>query len=178
MSSDRIEYNRMVEHALRRVVHDALKLVEQEGLPGRHHFYLTFKSTSPGVRMSDALHARYPNEMTIVLQHEFWALEVDDYGFAVTLSFNSTPERISVPFEAITVFADPSAEFGLQFQGGAADEDATPDEAPGEAPAPAEPAPTKERPATVTALPRPDDSKGDTPDAAAEVVSLDKFRKK
>lgn len=177
MPPSRIEYNRMVEHALRRVVHDALKVVEQEGLPGRHHFYLTFKTASPGVRMSDALRARYPSEMTIVLQHEFWALEVDDYGFAVTLSFNATPERISVPFEAITVFADPSAEFGLQFQTGAPGEE--PEHAPAKdegAQAPASPEP--DRPATVAALPTPDKGAGDEPDGAAEVVSIDKFRKK
>ena len=177
MPSSRIEYNRMVEHALRRVVHDALKLVEQEGLPGRHHFYLTFKSTSPGVRMSDTLLARYPNEMTIVLQHEFWGLEVDDYGFAVTLSFSNKPERISVPFEAITVFADPSAEFGLQFQTAGAGEE------PGEAPARAKPAPQavqpeEDRAATVTALPKPEKAASDEPDGAAEVVPIDRFRKK
>lgn len=176
MPSDSIEYNRMVEHALRRVVHDALKLVEQAGLPGRHHFYVTFKSHSPGVRMSEVLRARYPSEMTIVLQHEFWALEVDDYGFAVTLKFNNTPERISVPFEAITVFADPSAEFGLQFQSGG--EEVASGPAGSEEHEADEPPAADQRPASVTALPRPDEPASEAADAPAEVVSLDKFRKK
>lgn len=172
MPSNSIEYNRMVERALRGVVRDALRLVEQDGLPDQHHFYITFKTDAPGVRLSDALHARYPNEMTIVLQHEFWALEVGDDGFAVTLSFNNTGERLVVPFEAVTVFADPSAEFGLQFQNATGDEEA---DAP-EAPAEADPA-GEERSASVTALPKPEKDDAGQPDSA-EVVPLDRFRKK
>jgi hypothetical protein len=177
MPINSIEYNRMVEGALRRVVHDALKIVEQQGLPGHHHHYITFRTNRPGVEVSDALYARYPDEMTIVLQHEFWALEVDDEGFAVTLSFNNTPERVRVPFEAITVFADPGAEFGLQFQGDAAGEAAEGDGPVENASAPS-PAPDEERPATVTALPKPGKNEAGGSEGAAEVVPLDQFRKR
>ena len=170
MASKQIDYSRLVEAALRRVVHDALRLVEQEGLPGGHHLYITFASGAPGVRLSDALAARYPNEMTIVLQHEFWGLEVTDAGFAVTLSFNSTPERIDEPFDAITVFADPSVEFGLQFQPRGMAPDAG---AGAEAAAPAGP----ERAAEVTALPQPEPAPKPV-DGGADVVPLDQFRRK
>ncbi len=115
MLNQRIDYASLVEQALLRVVHDVLDMVAQHGLPGRHHLYITFRTDHPDVVMDDTLLARYPNEMTIVLQHEFWGLEVEDDRFAVTLSFNNAPQRIDVPFTAVTVFADPSVEFGLQF---------------------------------------------------------------
>ena len=177
MPSSHIDYSRLVERALRRVLHDALEVVERQGLPGRHHLYITFRTQADGVRLSDALRARYPSEMTIVLQHEFWALEVDETGFGVTLSFGGCPERIIVPLEAVTVFADPSVEFGLQFQGDApAPARAAPE-------APAREAPVEELPkrdgeaGVVTALPKPDGDDG-ADDGSAEVVTLDQFRKK
>lgn len=175
MPSDTIEYSRYVERALRGVVRDALAHVAEHGLSGGHHIYVTFQTTAPGVELSDALHARYPNEMTIVLQHEWWALEVREEWFGVTLSFNSTPERIVVPFDAVKLFADPSVDFGLQFQG-----EGEAAEAEG---APAEKAPVEEfpkserRPAQVTALPRPE-AATDEGEGGADVVPLDQFRKK
>ena len=115
MPEQQIDYGRLVERALRRVVYDALSTVAQHGLPGRHHLYLTFRTAHSGVVMADELRARYPTEMTIVMQHEFWDLQVRPEGFAVTLSFSERPQRLEVPFDAIIVFADPSVEFGLQF---------------------------------------------------------------
>ena len=115
MPAPQLDYGQLVERALRRVVHDALALVAEHGLPGGHHFYITFRTDHPGAVLDDSLRARYPTEMTIVLQHEYWGLEVGPDGFAVTLSFNAVAQRLEVPFEAIRVFADPSVEFGLQF---------------------------------------------------------------
>jgi hypothetical protein len=176
MPSDTIEYGRYVERALRRVVRDALAEVAERGLPGRHHIYLTFETTAPGVTLSDALRARYPGEMTIVLQHEWWALQVDEESFGVTLSFNSTPERIVVPYDAVKLFADPSVDFGLQFQveGDAAEQDENVD---AEEPV-AEIGETQHRPAPVTALPKPDAAAETPSDGSADVVPLDRFRKK
>ncbi|MEM7041862.1 MAG: ClpXP protease specificity-enhancing factor SspB [Pseudomonadota bacterium] len=177
MSEPTIDYPKLVEHALRHVVRDTLTLVAEHGLPGRHNIYITFLTDHPEVVLSDELKARYPSEMTIVLQHEFWGLEVRDEGFGVTLSFNNVSQRIEIPFEAITVFADPSVEFGLQFNLTAKsdDGDAKEDEEEAEA---AE--------GEVTALPQPD--VGNAPAATtseeakegdgAEVVTLDQFRKK
>ena len=165
MASQQIDYGRLVEAALRGVVHDTLRLVAEEGLPGRHHLYVTFRTDHPDVELADELYARYPSEMTIVLQHEFWGLEVRDDGFGITLSFGNAPQRLEIPFEAITVFADPSVEFGLQFGVAAAAEGG---EQAGE-----------QKPAEVTEMP---ERTGDEPAAAgegsAEVVTLDRFRKK
>lgn len=166
MASQQIDYGRLVETALRRVVHDTLGLVAEEGLPGRHHLYITFRTDHPGVELPDELYARYPSEMTIVLQHEFWGLDVRDDGFGVTLSFNSAPQRLEIPFEAITVFADPSVEFGLQFGMAAAAAEGR--EQAGE-----------REPAEVTEMPeKTDDQPAAAKDGSAEVVTLDRFRKK
>jgi uncharacterized protein len=188
MLNQQIDYASLVEQALLRVVHDVLAMVAEQGLPGRHHLYITFRTDHPGVVMDDALRARYPHEMTIVLQHEFWGLEVSDDRFAVTLSFNNVSQRLDIPFVAVTVFADPSVEFGLQF---------TRASAPAEAP-PAEPAMAPATPEPVTTLPaaveaasgedRPDDGPKSVEEAAKategaeqgadKVVTLDRFRKK
>ena len=96
---------------VRKVLVDAAK----NGLPGEHHFYIAFDTQAPGVRISSRLHEQYPQEMTIVLQHQFWDLTVDNDGFEVGLSFGGIPERLSVPFDAIKGFFDPSVQFGLQF---------------------------------------------------------------
>ncbi len=110
-------YDRMVEAALRGVLRDALRVVEsQGGLPGEHHFYITFETTRPGVVLPDRLRAQHPQDMTIVLQNQFWDLKVFDDALEVTLSFNRKRERLRVPFAAVTAFADPHASFGLQFQ--------------------------------------------------------------
>jgi len=110
-------YDRMVENALRGVLRDALRVVEAQGaLPGEHHFYITFDTTRSGVVMPDRLRAQHPQDMTIVLQNQFWELHVFDDALEVTLSFNRKRERLRVPFVAVTAFADPHASFGLQFQ--------------------------------------------------------------
>ncbi len=116
MASDQLRYDRMVERALRGVVRDALRHVERRGLPGTHHFYLSFRTQAPGVDIPEYLVTKYPIEMTIVLQYQFFGLEVDDEKFSITLSFNNVHERLTVPFAAITTFADPSVNFALQFQ--------------------------------------------------------------
>ena len=115
MSKDLIGYNTLVENGLRSVVREALRRVAEEGWPGTHHAYITFKTAAPGVEVPDFLHTRYPDELTIVLQHQFWDLEVEDDFFSVTLSFNKVGQRIVVPFAALTSYADPSVKFGLQF---------------------------------------------------------------
>ena len=115
MGKDLIGYNTMVESGLRSVVREALRRVAAEGWPGTHHAYIAFKTAAPGVELPDSLLARHPEELTIVLQHQFWGLEVDDDSFAVTLSFNKVGQRIVVPFAALTSYADPSVKFGLQF---------------------------------------------------------------
>jgi uncharacterized protein len=122
-----LRYDQMLEEALRGVVRRALRTVAESGLPGSHHFYITFKTGAPGVELTPRLKDKYPDEMTIVLQYQFWGLEVSAERFIVTLSFNDVPERLVVPFAAITAFADPAAKFGLQFQ---QDTGAAPEEAP------------------------------------------------
>ena len=115
MSKDLFGYNTLVENGLRSVVREALRRVAEEGWPGTHHAYITFKTAAPGVEVPDFLSTRYPDELTIVLQHQFWGLEVEDDHFSVTLSFNKVGHRIVVPFAALTSYADPSIKFGLQF---------------------------------------------------------------
>lgn len=116
MTKDWLRYDRMVEDALRGVVRRALTEVASSGLPGDHHFYLTFRTTEPGVHIAPALRGQYPKEMTIVLQHQFWGLEINEEHFAVTLSFGGKHERLVVPYRAVVSFADPSVKFGLQFE--------------------------------------------------------------
>jgi hypothetical protein len=160
MSKDLMGYDKLVEDALRGAMVAALRQAAEQGLPGDHHFYISFRTGDPGVDIGDQLKATHPEEMTIVLQHQYWDLEVGDRAFSVALSFNQMRQTMTVPYAAVTAFADPSVKFGLQFQGGA--------EAGGSAPRidPAEP-------------PAADD----TADASAsrltaDVVALDSFRKK
>ncbi|ANK83036.1 SspB family protein [Minwuia thermotolerans] len=111
-----MNYSEMVEDALRGVVRAALQKAATDGLHGNHHFYVTFLTRFPGVELPDHLLERYPSDITIVLQHQYWDLEIGDEAFEVSLSFNKLPTRIRVPYVAITSFADPSVQFGLQFQ--------------------------------------------------------------
>lgn len=113
---DVFRYDKMVEKALRGVVRQALQEVVDHGLSDDHHFYITFFTDQPGVEIPAYLKERYPHEMTIVLQHQFYDLEVDDERFSVMLSFNNVPERMRIPLSSITIFADPSVNFALQFQ--------------------------------------------------------------
>lgn len=109
-------YDKMVEQALRGVVKTALEEVMEKGLFDEHHFYITFRTDFNGVQIPDYLKDRYPGEMTIVLQHQFFDLDVDDEKFTVMLKFNNVPERLQIPLAAITIFTDPSVNFALQFQ--------------------------------------------------------------
>ncbi|MBT5263797.1 MAG: hypothetical protein HOL85_03130 [Rhodospirillaceae bacterium] len=116
MTDETFTYDQMVEDALRGVVIQVLQDASERGLPGNHHFYITFKTAYPGVQVPAYLAEKYPDEMTIVLQYQFWDLILEDELFTVTLSFNDVRERLIVPYAALTGFADPSVKFGLQFQ--------------------------------------------------------------
>jgi hypothetical protein len=114
--ANRLDYARLVREALRGVPRQALRIAAAEGVPGGHALYLTFRTALPGVGLSPALLARYPEEMTIVLEHQFWDLAVGEEAFSVTLRFGGAPERLHIPFSALVAFADPAAEFGLRFE--------------------------------------------------------------
>lgn len=114
-TSERIDYPTMIDEAMRGVVKKVLGQVVEHGLPGKHHFFISFDTTHPGVRISPQLKGRFPEEMTIVVQYQYWDLEVHQTCFSMMLSFNNIPERLVVPFDALTAFADPSIKFGLQF---------------------------------------------------------------
>ena len=165
--TDKLHYERMMETALRGVIREALTAAAAAGLPGEHHFYLTFRTEAPGVEIPPRLCQRHPDEMTIVLQYQFWGLEVDDAGFAVTLSFDAKHERLHIPFAAVTAFVDPSVQFGLQFQ---PIEVAQADPA-----APAQPAASAAQPTAP-----PPSAVSDPAPAAGDdrIVKLDAFRKK
>ena len=111
---DILRYDKMVEQALRGVVRHAIEEVMEDGLPGDHHFYITFMTDFPGVNITEYLKERYPGEMTIVLQFQFYDLYVDDEKMQVTLSFNNVPEKLEIPLAAITIFADPSVNIAIQ----------------------------------------------------------------
>ncbi len=156
----------MVQESLRNVIKDTLRMVSKNGLPGTHHFYLSFKTNYPGVDLPDFLREEYPEEITIVLQYEFWDLEVVEESFCVTLCFNDIHERLNVPFNAIVSFVDPSVKFGLQFTPAEIDEDAIKT-------LPVEEKKKSARKSTKSAV----DTKTDTA-TSDNVVTLDAFRKK
>ena len=177
MADDGLRYDRMVEDALRSVVRRALVYAAEHGLPGNHHFYITFRTDHRQVEIPPALSERYPGEMTIVLQHQFWGLEIDDHQFCVTLSFSDVPHRLVVPFAAVTAFADPSVRFGLQFDVEAAEIAGLPGEGPAAFDGPplasgeVESAPAESREA--------ESGDGKEKEKSGEkVVTLDAFRKK
>jgi hypothetical protein len=183
--NDRFHYDALVDDALRGVVRRVLRQVADKGLPGSHHFYISFRSTDPGVRLPDYLRAKYPEEMTIVLQHQYWDLIIAEDFFEVTVSFNKQQERIKVPFAALSAFVDPSVRFGLQFD--RKEKAAAPAEKPAATPASATPLPAPEkRPplgspagevkADAEAQPAEEPAKPDDP--ASKIVKLDSFRKK
>lgn len=165
MPATDIDYPSLLRDALRGVLRRVLQRVGEEGMPGEHHLFVQFRTDHPEVVLSSALRGQYPHEMTIVLQHQFWDLLVDDERFSVTLRFGGAPERISVPFPAVVAFADPAAEFGLQIAGeGAAPEAMAPAAA-------AEPAPEPEpTPAEVVAEPAGGEG-------GAKVLRSDRFRR-
>jgi len=158
MDEEPIRYDRWIEEALRGVIRRALDYVAEHGLPGEHHYYITFRTDADGVEAAPRLLEQHPDEMTIVLQHQFWDLGVDDEAFEVTLKFLGRRERLRVPLSAITAFADPSVNFGLQLkmvstQPGSADAESDDTDAEGG---------------------RSDSGGGET----GEVIALDTFRKK
>lgn len=116
MSEDMMDYQSMVERAMKGVVREALLKVGEDGLPGEHHLYITFRTQDDGVEITDRLISQYPEEMTIVLQYQFWGLEISEDAFEITLSFSGTNERLYIPFDSVVGFADPSVNFGLQFK--------------------------------------------------------------
>ena len=133
MAEDHIRYDLLAQAALRGVVRTVLVDAAKNGLPGEHHFKISFATAAPGVRLSDRMRAQYPNNMTIVLQHQFWDLAVRDEAFEVGLSFGGVPEKLTIPFEAVTAFFDPAVQFGLQFA--PADAEAESDAGPSAEPA-------------------------------------------
>lgn len=205
---DLIRYDLLAQDALRGVVKKVLSDVAKNGLPGEHHFFVAFDTNADGVKISSRLKAKYPEEMTIVLQHQFWDLIVGDKGFEIGLSFNGIPEKLVVPFDAIKGFFDPSVQFGLQFEtiteaqampaaaaneaeASKAVESGTGDRRPtlrGAASEPEEtpkstsvPTTRSKKKAGPSPLEKPAEKSGKTASekpAGAEVVSLDKFRKK
>jgi hypothetical protein len=174
MATDHIRYDVLARDALRGVLRRVLSDAAEHGLPGEHHFFITFLSTAEGVKLSPRLLAQYPEEMTVILQHQFWDLVVTEDRFEVGLSFGGIPERLVVPFNAIKSFFDPSVQFGLQFD---------PSEPVSEAPAanlPAAAAPsalTLASPPAASPAPESQDEPA-KPSEGAEVVRLDRFRKK
>lgn len=151
----------MIDDAMRGVVRRAMRQIADEGLPGEHHFYISFLTTYPGVRLSPQLRERFPQEMTIIVQHQFWDLRVEEEQFSLMLSFNNVPEKLVIPYASLTAFADPSIKFGLQFH-------------TRRSPATA---PVSETSFEATPL-IPDNCGDDEAEGTAQVISLDAFRKK
>ncbi len=187
--NDRFHYDALVDDALRGVVRRVLRQVADKGLPGSHHFYISFRSNDPGVQLPEYLRAKYPEEMTIVLQHQYWDLIIAEDFFEVTVSFNKQQERIKVPFAALSAFVDPSVRFGLQFD--RKDKGAVPAEKPAAGPATTTPLPAPDkRPslggpttaapgdATADAEATPAEEPAKPEDPASKIVKLDSFRKK
>ncbi|MFN3132896.1 SspB family protein [Roseibium sp.] len=190
MSEDLLRYDILIQDALRGAVKKILAEVGRTGLPGDHHFYIAFETTAPGVKISQRLKERYPQEMTIVLQHQFWDLAIGEHAFEVGLSFGGVPEKLLVPFSAIKGFFDPSVQFALEFDPGKTAEELPEDllEAVEEL--------AKAEQETTEKLMTADNKQDDVPDVEAEkkakkpdqdtedsdgggeVVSLDAFRKK
>src|ERR1700746_3772177 len=175
MPEDYIRYDLLAQAALRGVVRTVLTDAAKNGLPGEHHFQITFATPVPGVRLSERMRAQYPEAMMIVLQHQFWDLTVDDDGFEVGLSFGGVPERLAGPFDAVTAFFDPAVQFGFQFETldkQAAEESTVAAKTPAPAPPPAAiersdaalPAPAR----AASAEPAPNEKSG-----GGEVVRLD-----
>jgi len=153
--ADEIDYGNLMHNAMRSLIQDVLTEVKNNGLPGEHHFFITFDTNHADVEMASWLKDRYPTEITVVMQHWYDDLEVKDDGFSVTLNLGDTPEHLVIPYEAILTFVDPSVEFGLRFETNEEDED------------------TDEQKPTISKESIKDDTKKET----GQVVSLDNFRK-
>ena len=163
--ADSIDYGNLMHTAMRGLIKTVLLDVKDHGLPGEHHFFITFDTTHPDVQIADWLHERYPAEMTVVVQHWFDNLDIRDDGFSITLNFGDAPEPLNIPFDALRTFVDPSVEFGLRFE---ADED---DEEEPALHSVDQEAPETE-PVEIMLV-----DEEDAPKKDAEIVSLDAFRK-
>lgn len=180
MADDHIRYDILAQEALRGVMRKVLAEVARTGLPGNHHFFITFLTGAPGVRISSRLRERYPEQMTIVIQFQYWDLKVSDTGFEIGLSFSDVPEKLEVPFSAVRGFYDPSVNFELEFD--VKTEEAAPEEeTTGDTPAIAivseKKAESKETKKKAEAE-KSDKAADSAPAKGADVVSLDAFRKK
>ncbi|MDB6177826.1 ClpXP protease specificity-enhancing factor SspB [Paracoccus sp. Z330] len=159
MTSSGIDYGGMMHRAMQGLIANVLRSIATDGLPGEHHFFITFDTRDDGVEMADWLRERYPEEMTIVIQHWFDNLTVDEDGFSITLNFGNSPEPMRIPFDALRTFVDPSVEFGLRFESPDDDEDDEDEDAEFELDV---------------------EDEGDGPDdgpGGGEVVQLDRWRK-
>ena len=177
MAEDHIRYDILAQEALRGVMRKVLSEVARTGLPGSHHFFITFLTNAPGVRISTRLRERYPEQMTIVIQFQYWDLKVTDTGFEVGLSFSDVPEKLEIPFAAVRGFYDPSVNFELEFdvKTDAVEPPAELVETPAEV-APL-PAPAK-KPAAARKEAKQAETEEKPAERGADVVSLDAFRKK
>ena len=191
MPVDHIRYDILAQEALRGVVRTVLADAAKNGLPGEHHFYISFDTRADGVRLSPRMLKEYPQEMTIVLQHQFWDLMVTEDGFEVGMSFGGIPERVAVPFAAVKGFVDPSVEFGLRFEEISETQESVPETGKAPLAQGAERTPAEHKaprtPPALAAVPTPANpepsattpSEGpDKPPGGGEVVRLDRFRKK
>lgn len=180
MATDHIRYDLLAQDALRGLVRKVLTDTAKSGLPGEHHFSISFKTDAEGVKMSPRLREQFPQEMTVILQYQFWDLKVTDTGFEVGLSFGGVPEKLTIPFAAIKSFFDPSVQFGLQFETIEAESAAAGDAAVATAPAEVKPmTPADAAPAaTASKAPEAKPAEPATDKPSGEVVRLDRFRKK
>jgi uncharacterized protein len=188
--TDHFRYDLLTQQALRGVVRNVLtEVAKKKTLPGDHHFYISFDTHAEGVRLSERLRTQYPEQMTVILQHQFWDLTVTERGFEVGLSFGGIPEKLGIPFEAINGFFDPSVQFGLQFEevteGEERQSPANVEEKPAKKkrstpppPAVVAPAAMPDSPPAAAALAEAKPDKPGKPAGGAEVVRLDRFRKK
>ncbi|MBN66964.1 MAG: hypothetical protein CMM94_05290 [Rickettsiales bacterium] len=174
-NDDTIDYPGLIDNAMRNVVREALQQVADSGLPGDHHFFISFLTQFPGVEISPMLRERYPEEMTIVVQHQFWDLIIEDDYFTITLSFSNIPEKLVIPFASLTAFADPSIKFGLQFHARDASEFAPHHDEPVACPATGKKPNTPPPAASFDEEPPSDDH---PPANDAKVLSMEAFRKK
>ncbi|GGE42534.1 hypothetical protein GCM10007276_19790 [Agaricicola taiwanensis] len=181
MPTDLIRYDLRAQEALRGLVRKVLSDVARDGLPGEHHFFVSFRTGAPGVKLSPRLREQHPEEMTIVLQHQFWDLEVMENHFTVGLSFGGVPEKLVVPYEALVGFYDPSVQFGLKFEI-AESAPAVEDEVISAPSGPGADITSIAKPSGSEAEPKADADEpaaaSDDGEGGAQVVSLDKFRKK
>lgn len=180
MDDDFIDYGELIDDAMHIIVRRALQITGEKGLQGEHHFFISFITDFPGVEMSTKLREKYPDEMTIVLQYQFEELDIREDRFSVTLSFGGVRERLTVPFSALTAFADPSVKFGLQFR--SIDDNDFEDEDEEELTAEVKefvaPEPTEEPKAKGKKAPKGKAAKGEKAGGPGNVVTLDSFRKK